>query len=176
MICPVCSSGSIRVVDSRAARGGRAIRRRRECLDCERRFTTYEHVEERPLQVVKRDGGAEDFQRDKLTASVAIACARRPVSPGDIEALVDGIEDAASGSARVEVTSAEIGEAVMEGLKPLDRVAYIRYASVYRNFQDIGEFQEAVDELIVREEREERRRFQGELPLTPGDNGSGQDR
>ena len=176
MICPVCSSGSIKVVDSRTARGGRAIRRRRECLECERRFTTYEHVEERPLQVVKRDGSAEDFQRDKLAASVAVACAKRPVSAGGVEALVDGIEDAISESARVEVTSAEIGEAVMDGLKPLDRVAYIRYASVYRNFQDIGEFQEAVDELIVREEREERRRFQGELPLAPGDNGSGEDR
>ena len=175
MLCPVCSSGSVKVVDSRAARGGRAIRRRRECLDCKRRFTTYEHVEERPLQVVKRDGSAEDFQRDKLTASVAIACARRPVSPGDIEALVDRIQDTVSGSARVEVSSAAIGEEVMEGLKPLDRVAYIRYASVYRNFQDIDEFQEAVDELIVREQREGRRRFQGELPLPPGDNGSSED-
>ncbi len=176
MLCPVCGSDSVKVVDSRAARGGRAIRRRRECLDCRRRFTTYEHVQERPLQVVKRDGSAEDFQRDKLAASVAVACTRRPVSPGDIEALVDRIEDAASGSARAEVTSAEIGEEIMEALKPLDRVAYIRYASVYRNFQDIDEFQEAVDELIVRERREGRRRFQGELPLPPGDDGSGEDR
>lgn len=176
MICPVCSSGSIKVVDSRTARAGRAIRRRRECLDCRRRFTTYEHVEQRPLQVVKRDGSAEDFQRDKLAASVATACAKRPVSPGDIEALVDGVEDTVSGSARVEVTSAEIGEEVMEGLKPLDRVAYIRYASVYRNFQDIDEFQEAVDELIIREQREGRRRFQGELPLPLGDHGSSEGR
>ena len=176
MLCPVCSSGSVKVVDSRAARAGRAIRRRRECLECKRRFTTYEHVEKRPLQVVKQDGSAEDFQRDKLAASVAVACAKRPVSPGDIEALVDGVEDSVSGSARVEVTSAEIGEEVMEGLKPLDRVAYIRYASVYRNFQDIDEFQEAVDELIVREQREGRRRFQGELPLPLGDSGSSEDR
>ncbi|MDE2875132.1 MAG: transcriptional regulator NrdR [Gemmatimonadota bacterium] len=176
MLCPVCSSGSVKVVDSRAARGGRAIRRRRECLDCTRRFTTYEHVEQRPLQVVKQDGSAEDFQRDKLAASIAVACTKRPVAPGDIEALVDGIEDAVSGSARVEVTAARIGEEVMEGLKPLDRVAYIRYASVYRNFQDIDEFQEAVDELIIREQREGRRRFQGELPLPLGDNRSGEDR
>jgi len=159
-------------VDSRTARGGRAIRRRRECLDCRRRFPTYERVEERPLQVAKRDGSAEDFRRDKLEASIAVACAKRPVSPGDIEALVDRMEDRFSGSARTEVTSARIGEEVMEGLKPLDRVAYVRYASVYRNFEDIDEFQEVVDELIVRERREGRRRFQGELPLVPGDRGS----
>ena len=172
MLCPVCSSAS-KVVDSRTARGGRAIRRRRECLDCQHRFTTYERVEERPLQVVKQDGSAEDFQRDKLEASIAVACAKRPVSPGDIEALVDRIEDHFSGSARKEVRSARIGEEVMEGLKPLDRVAYVRYASVYRNFEDIDEFQEVVDELVIREQREGRRRFQGELPLLLGDNRSG---
>ena len=171
MLCPVCNSAS-KVVDSRTARGGRAIRRRRECLDCGRRFTTYERVEQRPLQVVKRDGSAEDFQRDKLGASIAAACAKRPVSPGDIEALLDRIEDRVSGSARVEVSSSQIGEEVMEGLKPLDRVAYVRYASVYRNFKDIDEFQEVVDELIVRERREDLQRFQGELPLSLGDNGS----
>ncbi|MDE2975787.1 MAG: transcriptional regulator NrdR [Gemmatimonadota bacterium] len=172
MLCPVCKSAS-KVVDSRTARGGRAIRRRRECLDCAGRFTTYERVEERPLQVVKQDGSAEDFRRDKLEASVAVACAKRPVSPGDIEALVDRIEDGLSGSARKEVTSARIGEEVMEGLKPLDRVAYVRYASVYRNFQRIDEFQEVVDELIVRERREGRRRLQGELPLPAGGSRSG---
>ena len=125
------------------------------------------------LQVVKQDGSAEDFQRDKLEASIAVACAKRPVSPGDIEALVDRIEDRFSGSARKEVPSAHIGEEVMEGLKPLDRVAYVRYASVYRNFEDIDEFQEVVDELITREQRERRRRFQGELPLLLGDIRSG---
>ena len=172
MLCPVCNSAS-KVVDSRTARGGRAIRRRRECLDCRRRFSTYERVEERPLQVVKRDGSAEDFQRDKLEASIGVACKKRPVSPGDIEALLDRIEDRVSGSARVEVSSSRIGEEVMEGLKPLDRVAYVRYASVYRNFEDIDEFQEVVDELIVRERREVLQRFQGELPLSLGDSGSG---
>ncbi len=175
MLCPVCSSAS-KVVDSRTARGGCAIRRRRECLECRGRFTTYERVEERPLQVVKQDGSAEDFQRDKLEASIAVACAKRPVSPGDIEALVDSIEDRFSGSARKEIPSARIGEEVMEGLKPLDRVAYVRYASVYRNFEDIDEFQEVVDELIVRERREDRRRFQAELPLLVGDDRSGDGR
>ena len=152
-------------MDTRTARGGRAIRRRRECLECGGRFTTYEHVEVRPLQVLKRDGSAEDFQRDKLRASIAIACAKRPVSAAEIEVLVDRVEDTVSGSAGVEISSDAIGEEVMEGIKPLDRVAYIRYASVYRNFQDIDEFQEVVDELIVRERHEIQRRFQGELSL-----------
>lgn len=173
MLCLVCNSAS-KVVDSRTARGGRAIRRRRECLECRGRFTTYERVEERPLQVVKQDGSAQDFQRDKLEASIAVACAKRPVSPGDIEALVDRIEDRFSASARKEIASARIGEEVMEGLKPLDRVAYVRYASVYRNFEDIDEFQEVVDELIIRERHEDLRRFQAELPLPLGDSRSGE--
>lgn len=141
------------------------MRRRRECLGCGGRFTTYENVEQRPLQVLKRDGSAEDFQRDKLQASIATACAKRPVRPSDVEALVERIDDAVSRSARVEISSAIIGEAVMEGLEPLDRVAYIRYASVYRNFQHIDEFQEAVDELIVKARRVEQGRLQVELRL-----------
>lgn len=165
MRCPSCESGSTKVVDTRAARGDRAIRRRRECLRCGGRFTTYENVEQRPLQVLKRDGSAENFVREKLRASIAVACAKRPVSPSEVEKLIDRIEDAVSGSAGVEVSSEVIGGAVMEGLEPLDRVAYIRYASVYRNFQHIDEFQEAVDELNVKERRVSRHRFQGELLL-----------
>lgn len=165
MRCLSCESGSTKVVDTRTARGGRAIRRRRECLQCGERFTTYENVEQRPLQVLKRDGSAENFQREKLQASIAVACAKRPVSPSDVETLIDRIEDAVSGSAGVEIASEVIGEAVMEGLEPLDRVAYIRYASVYRNFQHIDEFQEAVDELNVKERRVIQHRFQGELSL-----------
>ncbi len=125
------------------------------------------------MRVVKRDGSAEDFQRDKLEAGIATACARRPVSPAEIEALVDRIEDNVSGSARVEIPSHVIGEQVMERLKPLDRVAYVRYASVYRNFQHIDEFQEVVDELTVRDQRENRRRFQRELPLPTGGDAPG---
>jgi len=165
MRCPSCEGEATKVVDTRAARGGRAVRRRRECLRCGGRFTTYENVEQRPLQVLKRDGSAEDFQRDKLRASIATACTKRPVSPSEVEALVDRIEDGVSGSAGVEISTAVIGEAVMEGLEPLDRVAYIRYASVYRNFQHIDEFQEAVDELIVKERRVEQGRLQVEMPL-----------
>ncbi|MDE2752527.1 MAG: transcriptional regulator NrdR [Gemmatimonadota bacterium] len=165
MRCPSCGGEATKVVDTRAARGGRAVRRRRECLRCGGRFTTYESVEQRPLQVLKRDGSAEDFQRDKLRASIATACTKRPVSPSEVEALVDRIEDGVSGSAGVEISTDVIGEAVMEGLEPLDRVAYIRYASVYRNFQHIDEFQEAVDELIVKERRVEQGRLQVEMPL-----------
>lgn len=173
MICPSCDSGSSKVVDTRAAKGGRAVRRRRECLGCGQRFTTYERVEERAVRVVKSDGSAEDFQRDKLEAGIATACAKRPVSPGAIEALVDRVEDNVSGSARVEISSRAIGELVMEGLKPLDRVAYVRYASVYRNFQHIDEFQEVVDELTVKDQRDNRRRFQRELPLPAGGDAAG---
>lgn len=165
MRCLSCDSGSTKVVDTRAARGGRAIRRRRECLQCGDRFTTYESVEQRTLQVLKRDGSAENFQGEKLRASIAVACARRPVSPSEVETLVDRIEDAVSSSAGVEISSAVIGEAVMAGLEPLDRVAYIRYASVYRNFQHIDEFQEAVDQLNVKARRVRQHRFQGELLL-----------
>ena len=167
MRCLSCDSGSTKVVDTRAARGGRAIRRRRECLQCGDRFTTYENVEQRTLQVLKRDGSAENFEREKLRASIAVACAKRPVSPSEVESLVDRIEDAVSGSAGVEISSEMIGEAVMAGLEPLDRVAYIRYASVYRNFQHIDEFQEAVDQLNVKARRVQQHRFQGELLLDP---------
>ena len=167
MRCLSCDSGSTKVVDTRAARGGRAIRRRRECLQCGDRFTTYENVEQRTLQVLKRDGSAENFEREKLRASIGVACAKRPVSPSEVESLVDRIEDAVSGSAGVEISSEVIGESVMAGLEPLDRVAYIRYASVYRNFQHIDEFQEAVDQLNVKARRVQQHRFQGELLLDP---------
>ena len=168
MRCPSCRSTSNKVVDSRGARDGRAIRRRRECQECGRRFTTYESLEERPLQVLKRDGSAEAFRRDKVRAGIATACAKRPVSSGQMEALVDRVEDAVSESVGAEVPSSEIGKLVMEALKPLDRVAYIRYASVYRKFQGIDEFQEMVDELNVRERHDLGARFQGELPLPGG--------
>ncbi len=165
MRCPACHSASSKVVDSRTAREGRAVRRRRECLRCETRFTTYEYVEERPLQVLKRTGVSQEFDRDKLLGSIGLACAKRPVSTTEIEDLVDRIEDTLSRSAGLEIPSAEIGEMVMEGLKPMDRVGYIRYASVYRDFQDIEEFQEMVDELNLRERQAGQARFQGVLPL-----------
>ena len=165
MRCPNCDATDNRVVDTRTSKGGRAVRRRRECAVCETRFTTYEVVEERAIQVLKRTGAAEDFDRAKLLRSVKVACAKRPVSPAQIEAAVDRIVEDLSREAGVEVESARIGERVMEALQSLDRVAYVRYASVYRNFQDIGEFRDAVDELDSRQERELLARNQVELPL-----------
>jgi transcriptional repressor NrdR len=165
MRCPECDATENRVVDTRASRGGRAVRRRRECSVCGARFTTYEYVEERPIQVLKRSGAVEDFDRGKLLASVKIACAKRPVSASTMEALVDRVEDELSKGASLEVPSVKLGALVMELLRPIDRVAYVRFASVYRNFQDAGEFQEFIDEMAAAQEREELRRNQVELPI-----------
>jgi len=165
MRCPQCDGTENRVVDTRTSRGGRAVRRRRECLECGERFTTYEYVEARPIQILKQDGSAEEFNRDKLTRSLRIACAKRPVSASEIEALADEIEDELSRHAGVEVASAFVGELVMDRLKPLDRVAYVRFASVYRNFQDIEEFQDFVDDLNTRQRLEAQARDQAELGL-----------
>jgi transcriptional repressor NrdR len=165
MRCPQCDATENRVVDTRASRGGRAVRRRRECTVCDARFTTYEYVEERPMQVLKRSGAVEDFDRTKLLGSVKIACAKRPVSASQMEALVDDIEDGLSRQAGLEVPSVQLGALVMEHLSPLDRVAYVRFASVYRNFQDAGEFQEFVDEMTAAQEREELRKNQVEFPF-----------
>ncbi len=165
MRCPQCDATENRVVDTRASRGGRAVRRRRECTVCGARFTTYEYVEERPIQVLKRSGAIEDFDRSKLLRSVKVACAKRPVSLAQMEALVDDIEDVFSRQAGAEVPSERLGELVMQRLTPLDRVAYVRFASVYRNFQDAGEFQEIVDEIEDAQRREELRRNQVELKI-----------
>ena len=141
------------------------MRRRRECLACETRFTTYEYIEERPLQVLKRGGSAEEFDREKLLRSLKIACAKRPVSAARMERIVEAVEETVARTAGVEVRSELIGELVMDALRPLDRVAYVRYASVYRDFQDIGEFTDFVDELTHRQQQEFAARNQVELPL-----------
>lgn len=165
MRCPQCDATENRVVDTRSSRGGRAVRRRRECTVCDARFTTYEYIEERPIQVLKRSGAVEDFDRSKLVASVKVACAKRPVSASEMEALVDDIEDGLSRQASLEVPSVQLGALVMERLSPLDRVAYVRFASVYRNFQDAGEFQEFVDEMTAAQKREALSRNQVEFPF-----------
>lgn len=165
MRCPTCEASDNYVVDTRSSRGGRAIRRRRECASCGARFTTYEVPEERPIQVLKRDGSVEEFDRRKLLESISVACAKRPVSATALDEILNGIEDRLSRRSELEVPSAQIGELVMEGLKPLDHVAYVRYASVYRNFQDIDEFQDMVDELHARRLEELRAREQVELPF-----------
>ena len=165
MRCPACDSTENRVVDTRTSREGRAVRRRRECSECGRRFTTYEYVEERPIQVLKRSGASEDFDRTKLVRAIKLACAKRPVSHASVEEIADAVEDEVSREAGVEVPSDLIGRMVMEALKPLDRVAYVRFASVYRNFQDADEFQAFVDEMNERGRQEAQQRHQAKLPL-----------
>ncbi len=146
MKCPFCSHGESRVVDSRESGG--EIRRRRECQGCERRFTTYERVRARTIQVVKRDERREDFDSSKLWDSLTKACAKRPLPVEAIQKIVDDIESDAGASGRAEIPSRSIGEAVMSRLRALDRVAYIRYASVYRDFKDIETFREEIDALM----------------------------
>jgi transcriptional repressor NrdR len=150
-------------VDSRTSREGRAIRRRRECLGCGRRFTTYEVVEERPVQVIKTDASVERFDRAKLLRSIQLPCVKRPVTGAEIDDMVDAIEDELNG--REQVPSRELGEMVMDRLREKDYVAYVRFASVYRNFQDIDEFVEELEELGEARARSELRKNQAELPL-----------
>ena len=147
MRCPYCESLEDKVVDSRSSREGRAIRRRRECLNCERRFTTYEYVESVPLTVIKVDGRREPFDRSKVLEGIRVACYKTTVSVDEMEDLVDHIEARLSNLATKEVTSKEIGELVVEGLKDLNEVAYVRFASVYRQFKDKREFLEELKQL-----------------------------
>ena len=146
MFCPFCNNDNSKVIDSRDS--GDSIRRRRECLRCGLRFTTYERVQTRALLVAKRDGRREEFDREKLWASVKSACAKRPLPIGSIEKIIDEIETQLSNAGRAEIPSRSIGELVMEKLRDLDRVAYIRFASVYRDFRDIESFKEEVEALL----------------------------
>ena len=141
------------------------MRRRRECLGCGRRFTTYEYVEQRPLQVLKRDGTSEPYERRKLLRSFRLPCAKRPISPSEIEAMVDEIEDELGRMGKEEVESGMIGEMVMERLRKKDYVAYVRFASVYRNFQDLDEFAAELADLKARRARQALNEDQAELPL-----------
>ena len=143
MRCPWCASLDDKVVDSRIAEEGGAIRRRRECLACTRRFTTYERLEAAPLWVVKRAGDREPFDRSKLVAGVRAATKNRPVGPEELEALAQHVEESLAG-AGPEVTSQQIGLATLERLRDLDEVAYLRFASVYKGFEDLGDFQREV--------------------------------
>lgn len=165
MRCPYCHATEDRVVDSRSSREGGAVRRRRECVSCSRRFTTYEYVEERQLQAVKRDGTIESFDRRKLLRSIRLACVKRSITNEEIEALVADIEDDLLKRGIDEVETGLIGEMVMDRLKLRDHVAYVRFASVYRNFQDIDEFYEEIRELSARRSRDAQNRGQAELPF-----------
>jgi len=147
MRCPFCGYLEDKVVDSRLSEDGKNIRRRRECLACNRRFTTYEIVEEKTLMVVKRDGRREPFSRDKLQAGLAKAFEKRPVETEEIERVVDRISGDLRSQYEKEVPAVKIGELVMESLKKIDAVAYVRFASVYRQFTDVAEFTKEVAQL-----------------------------
>jgi transcriptional repressor NrdR len=144
MHCPSCGHEEDRVVDSRSTKENSAVRRRRECLKCGHRFTTYEYIEHTPVMVVKKDGRREHYSREKILTGLLRACEKRPVSRGALEGLVDDVEEAIGRRVRDEIPTAEIGNEVMKLLAKLDQVAYVRFASVYREFKDVSQF---LDEL-----------------------------
>jgi transcriptional repressor NrdR len=153
MKCPFCGALDDRVVDSRESREGQVIRRRRECTACGRRFTSYETIEEIPYVVVKKDGRREPFDRKKLRAGLVKACEKRPVPPARLDSIVDEIETRLHDSEEREMGTSQIGSLVMERLRELDKVAYVRFASVYRKFEDVDEFFNELKSLIGRAEK-----------------------
>jgi transcriptional repressor NrdR len=152
MRCPYCGNSDTQVKDSRPSEDGSAIRRRRHCADCGGRFTTFERVQLRELTVVKRSGRRTVFDRDKLQTSIEVALRKRAVAPERIERMVNGIVRQLESSGEGEITSSAIGELVMEGLKALDDVAYVRFASVYKNFREARDFEAILDQLSSDEE------------------------
>ena len=148
MKCPFCGDQDSKVVDSRHSEDGLSIRRRRECMNCQRRFTTYEYVETLPIIVVKRDGSRQAFDRNKILNGMVRACEKRQVPFAELERVTTEIEQTIQNSLEREVTADKIGEMVMERLKPLDEVAYIRFASVYRRFQDVNSFMQEVSRFL----------------------------
>jgi transcriptional repressor NrdR len=152
MRCPFCGEPDSRVIDTRDAEGG--IRRRRECVPCGRRYTTYERVAPLRLMVIKRDGRREPFDRDKIVGGIQIACAKRPVPSEAIEEAVSGIESELYHRGSREVTSREIGEMVMQNLRRLDEVAYIRFATIYRRFADVEDLADEIQDVLDRRQRE----------------------
>lgn len=148
MRCPFCNNDTIKVIDSRPSEESNSIRRRRQCENCGKRFTTYEKIETIPMIVIKRDGTREAFDRDKLLNGIVKSCNKRSVSLKQIEQIVDEIENTVLNSLEKEITSAKIGELVMEKLKEVDEVAYVRFASVYRQFKDINTFMEELKKIL----------------------------
>ena len=148
MKCPFCNHPDSKVIDSRPTDEGEAIRRRRECLSCQKRFTTYETVESLPMVVIKKDNSRQTFDRNKILGGMVKACEKRPVTMASLEQAVDEIEQIIQNSLDREVSTVHIGELVMERLKPLDEVAYVRFASVYRQFKDINSFMTELSKLL----------------------------
>ncbi|KOY13207.1 transcriptional regulator NrdR [Paenibacillus xylanivorans] len=155
MKCPYCAYLGTKVLDSRPANESKSIRRRRECEQCSRRFTTFEMVEETPLIVIKKDGSREEFSRDKILRGLIRACEKRPVSVETLEMMVSETEKSLRNTADAEVESRQIGELLMEQLFPVDEVAYVRFASVYRQFKDINMFMKELKSLLSKEDIEE---------------------
>lgn len=152
MKCPFCHNTESKVLDSRESEGGFSIRRRRECLVCQKRFTTYERLENISLMVIKKDGSREPFDRDKILNGIIKACNKRSISISQIENIVDQIEEESFKILGKEITSRKLGEMVMQSLSTLDEVAYVRFASVYRQFRDIGQFMQELKGLIQKKE------------------------
>jgi transcriptional repressor NrdR len=153
MRCPYCGHEEDKVVDSRSSQEGDAIRRRRECLKCQRRYTTYEHIEGVSLMVVKKDSRRESFDRKKILAGLLKSCQKRPVSVEKMEQMVDDIERTLQRNYDKEVSSQEIGELIMQRLGKLDQVAYVRFASVYREFKDVNQFMKELKQILAKERR-----------------------
>lgn len=147
MKCPICKATDSKVVDSRSLMEGYVIRRRRECEKCRARFTTYERLERMPWKVIKKDGRREDYDRAKIMKGITTACEKRPISVSQIEALVDSVEEQLEELSKREVSTREVGELVMQKLQKLDDIAYVRFASVYRQFKDVSQFLSAVNSL-----------------------------
>ncbi len=151
MKCPFCGHPDNRVVDSRDVRSGSEVRRRRECSECGKRFTTYERVDELPTTVVKRDGRRENFDREKLLTGLLRACEKRPVPRRDLVAIVDAVETGLASRDVREMSTEDIGNMVIEELRRLDQVAYVRFASVYRRFEDVNQFMDELRNLLIKE-------------------------
>jgi len=164
MKCPFCGFENDKVVDSRESKEGESIRRRRECLKCEKRFTTYERIDEIPYMVVKKDGRREKFERQKVLGGLLRACEKRPVSMGKLEQVVNETEGFVIDSPERERRTSEVGEFIMTRLRSLDKVAYVRFASVYLDFKDVHEFQTELQDLMRSKEREAKAAKAAEKP------------
>ena len=167
MKCPYCGNQNTRVVDSRPGKIEFEVRRRRECMECSQRFTTYERIEEVPLVIVKKDTRREEFNREKVLSGIKKACEKRAISIDQIETVVDGVEQALRESNEREISSGIVGEKIMDALKRLDDVAYVRFASVYREFKDVSDFINELRELLPKENHSEKPDV-GKLSIQPG--------
>ncbi len=158
MNCPFCGHLEDKVVDSREAKDGNSIRRRRECLECGRRFTSYERIDEIPYMVVKKDGKREPFDRNKILAGLLRACEKRPISAPQLESIVDSVEKSVQDSPDRESPTSDLGKVIMKRLKELDKVAYVRFASVYLEFEDVSEFMNELKYLVRSREKTPKRK------------------